>query len=126
MLRNLKFPALILGALMAILGPAAYAADRGGPGGGGHAQSFSRGSVGHSNVGRSSGAARSFNNGRQEFRGGERFRGGDRDRYYGGYYGRPAFGFYYGSPYGYGYPYSGCGYYDQWGRWIADPYCYGY
>ncbi|HEY4359672.1 MAG TPA: hypothetical protein VGN17_01825 [Bryobacteraceae bacterium] len=121
MLRKLKFPALLLGALMAFMGPTAtFAADRGGHGGGrSGGGSYSRGRS------YSGGGSRSYSNrgggGRYEYRGGER------DRYRGGYYGGS---FYYGAPYAYApsYPYysapNTCGYYDQWGNWQANPYCY--
>jgi hypothetical protein len=132
MLRKLKIPALLVGALMMAFGPAtAMAADRGGHGGGGHGGSGQRGGGQSRSFSRGGEGGRSYNSrgneGRRDFRGGERGERGERfERGYGGYYGG-GYG-YYGYPYTYApaYPYSTCGYYDQWGRWIADPYCYGY
>jgi len=51
-----------------------------------------------------------------------------REHEYRGYRGRSYGGF----SFGFSAPYSGylpsyCGgYYDQWGNWVVDPYCYGY
>ena len=109
---------VVAGLALAVATPAgAMAEEHGGHRGGGH---YERGGERHDD------------RGRRDYRGGgsDYYRGGDHDRRYrGGYYGGG--GYSYGGPsvylgfgapaYGYN---TGCGYYDAYGYWHADPGCY--
>ena len=108
---------LVAGLALAIAAPAAgLAAERGGHGGGGSH---------YNGGGHSEGAYR----GGGHYRGGGEYRGNehyDHDRGWRGggryYYGGGSGAYYnYAAP-AYGYN-NGCGYYDAYGYWHADPYC---
>jgi len=110
---------VVAGLVLAATTPdAAMAEEHGGHRGDGH---YERGNERH------------YDGGRREYHGGGRdyYRGGDHDRRYRGGYYYGGGGYSYGGPsvyLGFGAPAyaynSGCGYYDAYGYWHADPGCY--
>jgi hypothetical protein len=105
-----------LAAVLLLMAPAAVLAREHGGGHGGRGYSGGRAY---------SGRGFAYRGGGRGYIGGRGFEGrGYRGYYYGG---GPSFYFGYGAPYYYS-PYSyapgGCGYYDAYGYWHADPACY--